>query len=140
MNNDEELSRCMAQIEQYKEQMNTLEMQSSYLQAAILEYNKAKMTLEQLSKVDKDVETLIPIGGGVFIDAKSNKESQPLVDIGSGYVTSRTYQETIKKIDVRIENLEKTQEKIVNMMQQIQSDATELSAKAQKLMSNQKTN
>ena len=45
MTQDEELTKYLAQIEQYKEQMNNLEMQSQYVQSAIMDYNKAKITM-----------------------------------------------------------------------------------------------
>ena len=75
MTKDEELAKYMAQIEQYKEQINTLEMQNSYLQAAIADYNKAKITLEQLDKTDKNtpeqvycneynIDIVFQVGGG----------------------------------------------------------------------------
>ena len=42
MTKDEELTRYMTVIEQYKEQMSSLETQSSYIQAAVADYNKAQ--------------------------------------------------------------------------------------------------
>ena len=82
MNKDEELNRYMVQIEQYKEQMNQLEMQFQYLHAALADYNKAKLTLENLSNADTGSEVLLPIGGGVFIDATAKNTSKVLMDIG----------------------------------------------------------
>ena len=69
MTKDEELTKYMALIEQYKEQMNSIETQFSYLQAAINDYNKAKITLEQLSNTESGAEILLPIGGCTFINA-----------------------------------------------------------------------
>jgi len=133
MNKDEELQRYMIQIEQYKEQLSNLEMQISYIQSAVAEYNRAKVTVENLEKLDKETEMIIPIGGGAFINAKPTKSSKVLVDIGSGYVAEKNYEDAAKKIDERIEMLEKTHEKIKSMMEQLESEATEVSQKAQKL-------
>ena len=137
MTQDEELSRYMYQIEQYKEQLNQLDMQSQYLQAALMDYNKAKLTLENLKKRDKDLEVLLPIGGGTFIDASAKKSSKVLVDIGSGLVSEKNYDDAIKKIDERVKNLEKTQEKLAHMIEQVQEAATNISTKAQKIISEQ---
>jgi len=137
MTQDEELSRYMYQIEQYKEQLNQLDMQSQYLQAALMDYNKAKLTLENLKKTDKDLEILLPIGGGTFIDASAKKSSKVLVDIGSGLVSEKNYDDAIKKIDERVKNLEKTQEKLAQMIEQVQQEATNISTKAQQIMSEQ---
>ena len=137
MNKDEELNRYMVQIEQYKEQMSQLEMQFQYLHAALADYNKAKMTLENLSNVDTGSEVLLPIGGGAFISATAKNTSKVLMDIGGDLVTEKTPEDVIKKIDERLENLEKTQVKMNEMMQNLQNEAAEVSAKAQKLVSEQ---
>ena len=137
MNKDEELNRYMVQIEQYKEQMSQLEMQFQYLHAALADYNKAKMTLENLSNADTGSEVLLPIGGGVFIGATAKNTSKVLMDIGGDLVTEKTPEDVIKKIDERLENLEKTQEKMNEMMQNLQNEAAEVSAKAQQLISEQ---
>ena len=134
MTKDEELAKYSVLIEQYKEQMNSLEMQSQYLQAAIADYNKAKITLEQLSNTDTGTEILLPIGGSTYIDAATKNTSKVLFDIGGGIVTEKTSEEAIKKIDKRIEDLQKTQEKLIEMMQNLQNEATEVTAKAQKLL------
>jgi len=137
MNKDEELNRYMVQIEQYKEQMGQLEMQFQYIHATLADYNKAKMTLENLSNADVGSEVLVPIGGGAFIGATAKNTSKVLMDIGGNIVTEKTPEDAIKKIDERLENLEKTQEKMNEMIQNLQNEATEISAKAQKIISEQ---
>jgi prefoldin alpha subunit len=137
MNKDEEFQRYMIQIEQYKEQLNNLEMQMSYMQSALAEYNRAKITVENLEKLEKETEMIIPLGGGAFINAKPNNCSKVLVDIGAGYVTEKNYEDAVKKIDERIKMLEKTQERIQSMMEQLEAEANELSQKAQKLANEQ---
>lgn len=134
MTKEEELSQCMYQIEQYKEQLNQLDMQSQYLQSAIMDYNKAKIALEQLEKTDKEVDMLVPIGGGTFLDSKVNNSSKVLVDIGMGYVAEKKNDDAIKKINERIKELEKTQDRLNEMIEQVQSEAAAVSAKAQELM------
>ena len=137
MANDEEISRCMMIVEQCKQQMSQLEMQAQYIQAAIVDYNNAKITLEKLSELETETDMIIPIGGGVFIDATVKKQGKPLVDVGSGIVVEKTYEDAIKKIDERVEEIEKSQVKLEEMMQQIQAQATEADAKAQELMGEQ---
>ncbi len=130
---DDELTKYMMVIEQYKEQLNNLETQYSYLQAAILEYNKAKLTIEKLNESEKDSEILFPIGGGAFIEGSAKNKSKILIDIGSGLVTEKKSDEAIKKVEKRIEELNKTQQRVAEMMEQLQAEATEITAKVQKL-------
>ena len=135
MTKDEELTKYMTLIEQYKEQMSSLETQSSYMQAAITDYNKAKLTIEQLSKTGKGEEILLPIGGSTYIKAATIDSSQVLFDIGAGVVTEKSLDDTIKNIDKRIEDLQKTHERLVEIMQNLQNEASEISQRAQNLIS-----
>ena len=133
MTKEEELGNCLALIEQYKEQINSLEMQSSYVQAIVAEYNKVKITLEQMGKNDKKVDVLLPIGGSTFIQANVNDTSKVLFDIGAGIVSEKTLPDAIKKIDERVADLQKTQEKLLTIIQNLQKEASQISDKAQKL-------
>lgn len=135
MTKDEELAKYLSIIEQYKEQLNNLEMQSSYIQSAILDYNKAKITLENLKNTEKDKEILLPIGGSTFINANIKDPSNVLFDIGAGLVTEKKTEEAIKNIDKKIEEFQKTQEKVSAVMQNLQNSSAEITAKAQKLLS-----
>ena len=79
MKNDEEISRCMMIVEQCKQQMSQLEMQAQYIQAALTDYNKAKITLEKLGELDSETDMIIPIAGGIFIDATAKKAGKSAV-------------------------------------------------------------
>ena len=138
MSKDEELTKYFTLIEQYKEQINSIEMQSSYIQAIINEYNKVKITLEQIVKIEKGSEILLPLGGSTFIEANIINPSKVLFDIGAGIVIEKTSNDAIKKIDERIVDLQKNQEKILTIMQNLQNEAMEVSAKAQKLLGEEK--
>ncbi len=138
MSKDEELAKYLTLIEQYKEQINSVEMQSSYIQAIINEYNKVKITLEQIAKIKKESEVLLPLGGSTFIEANITDPSKVLFDIGAGIITEKTSINAINKIDERIVDLQKTQEKLITIMQNLQNEATEVSARAQNLLNQEK--
>jgi len=134
MTQDEELTKYLALIEQYKEQINSLDMQSQYVQSAIMDYNKAKITLQNLKKKEKDKEILLPIGGSTFLSANLKDPSNVLFDIGAGIVAEKKTDDAIVQIDKRIEELQKTQEQISSVLQNLQNASAEVSAKAQKLL------
>jgi len=135
MTKEEELQKYMVLIEQYKEQLNSLDIQFSYLQNAIMDQTKAKMTLEHLGKGNTGVDVLLPIGGGAFIDATAKKTTKVLFDIGDGIVIEKSSDDVINTMDKRIKNLQQTEEKISDMVQKLQKEASEVTDKAQKLMS-----
>jgi len=137
MTKEDELNKYMAQIEYYKEQINQLETQIQYLQAAINDYSRAKITLEKLDKTADGTEVLLPIGGSTYINSITKTPSKVLFDIGNGIITEKTSKDAIKKIKERTEQLQKTQDKIGTMIEQLQEEAGQISAKAQELLSKQ---
>ena len=134
MTKDEEIARNMSLIEYYKEQLSSIDMQVQYLQAAVADYHKAKMTVDQLDKTEGATDILVPVGLGVFINASIENTSKVLVDIGAGLVTEKTVDGAVKKIDERIESLQENQKRLLSLAQQIQTEAAELSNKTQKLI------
>lgn len=138
MANEENLNRYMTLIERYKEQINSLQEQSSYLQSAINEYNKAKITVQKLGETEKNTEVLLPIGGGTYVNAKAADPSKLLVDIGGGIVTERNTDKAVEKIDSRIDEIKERREQISSTIDQLQEEADEISTKARELMSQER--
>jgi len=134
MTKEEEASKYMMIVEQCKEQLSQLDMQSQYIQATIMDYNKARLTIEQLNKLEKEIEMIFPIGGGTYLNSITKKQEKILVDIGAGIITEKTYDEAIKKIDEKIQNIEKSLAKLGEMMQNIQKQGEEAAGKAQELI------
>ena len=134
MAKEEEITRNLTMIEYYKEQLSSIDMQAQYLQAAIADFHKAKITVEQLHKASDQSEILIPIGGGTFLNGTLTDHSKVLVDIGAGLVTEKTVDAAVKKIEERIKDLRENQEKLMSLAQKIENEATELSQKTQQMM------
>ena len=134
MAKEEEITRNLTMIEYYKEQLSSIDMQTQYLQAAIADFHKAKITVEQLHKTSDQSEILIPIGGGTFLNGTLTDHSKVLVDIGAGLVTEKTVDAAVKKIEERIKDLRENQEKLMSLAQKIENEATELSQKTQQMM------
>jgi prefoldin alpha subunit len=138
MTQEDEITKNLSLIEYYKEQLNNLELQSQFLQAAIADYQKAKMTIQELNNVNNNTDIFVPVGSGAFIDASIKDTSKILLDIGAGYVTEKPAEEAVKKIEERIERLQENQKKLMEIVQQVQEQAIELSNKTQQLMAESK--
>jgi prefoldin alpha subunit len=131
---EEEITKNLALIEYYKEQLNAIDYQTQFMQAALADYYKAKITIEQLQKTDEKSDILIPVGGGSFINGSIKDASKVLVDIGAGLVAEKTIEDAIKKIDERIKNLQEKQERLLSTAQKLHEESDELSQKTQKLV------
>lgn len=133
MNQEEEFQRYAAMIDYYKSQLESIENQQNYLQAAIMDYQKAKLTVEKLSETKSGKEILIPIGGGVYTYATSKKPSKVLADIGSGIVIEKNPKDASGIIDKRIDSLQSDQQSLSQMSEQIKNQMNEISKKAQEI-------
>lgn len=135
---DEEITKNLTMIEYYKEQLGSIDIQIQYFQAAVADYQKAKLSIEQLDKTKGKPDILIPVGTGIFVYASAKETSKILIDIGDGIVAEKTVDEALKKVDSRIEVLQKNQEKLLAMAQQMQQEAVDLSNKTQALINETK--
>ena len=138
MTNEDELQKNMTLIEYYKEQLQTLEYQFSLIQTTIADQTRAKITLEKLNGVKDESELLLPIGGGAFINAKIMNSSKTLYDVGEGIVVEKSIEDAINKIDIRIKELQQTEEKISTMAQQIQNELNNTSNIVETLLAKSK--
>ena len=133
MNQEEEFQRYAAMVDYYKSQLESIENQQKYLQAAVMDYQKAKLTIEKISETKSGKEILIPIGGGIYTYASSKKPSKVLADIGSGIVIERKPKDALGIIDKRINGLQSDKQSLTQMAQQIQNQMQEISKKAQEI-------
>lgn len=129
----EDKETCVALIEAYKEQLEALEGQSAYLQAMVNDYLKAKITIENLEKLEKG-EILLPIGGGIYVPAVCEKVEKVLVAEGADVVIEKDLKSTIESIDKRIRDLQETISRIGETYQKIQDRIEELTRKLRELL------
>lgn len=123
----------LAMIDLYREQMESIETQSAYIQAIINDYTKAKVTIENLEKRGEG-EILIPIGGGVFIPAKCEKVSEVLVSEGADIVIKKDLQSAKESIEKQIEILRENLKQLNETYQKIQKRINELTEKLREIM------
>jgi prefoldin alpha subunit len=133
MTQEEEFQRYAALVDKYESQLASIENQYNYLQAAIMDYQKAKFTIEKLAETKSGKELLIPIGGGIFTFAASKKPSKVLADVGGGVVIEKNPKDAIRIIDKRIMGLQANQESLTEMSNQIQKQIQTISEKAHEI-------
>ncbi len=134
MTKDEEITRNLTLIEYYKQQLESIDLQLQYLQSTLAEYQRAKVTVEQMHTADDNSPLLIPVGAGTFINASLTNASNVLIGVGAGVVVEKTIDEAVIKLDERMKRIQENLEKMVSLGQKVQSDAEDLSRKTQQMM------
>ncbi len=134
MTKEEDITKNLTLIEYYKQQLESIELQLQYLQSTLMEYQRAKITVEQLNSVDDNSEILMPVGGGAFLNGSLKNASNVLIGVGAGIIVEKTVEEAMGKLDQRITRIQENLDKMASLGQKIQCDAEELSRKTQKMM------
>jgi prefoldin alpha subunit len=134
MTKEEEITRNLTMIEYYKQQLESIDLQVQYLQSTLADYQRAKMTVENLHTFDENTDLLIPIGGGTFVNGSLKNSSNVLIGIGACLVVEKPVDQAVVKLDERIKRISENIEKMLALGQKIQSDAEELSEKTQHMM------
>jgi prefoldin alpha subunit len=134
MTKEEEITRNLTLIEYYKQQLESIDMQLQYLQTTLADYQRAKMTVEQLDTVSENADMLIPVGAGTFVNGSLKNASNVLIGVGAGLVIEKPVEAAITKLDERMKRIQENIEKMLSLGQKIQSDAEELSEKTQHMM------
>jgi len=114
MAKDEEITRNLTLIEYYKQQLESIDMQLQYLQSTLADYQRAKLTVEQLHAADENSEVLIPVGAGTFINGSLKNASNVLIGVGAGLVVEKTVDEAVLKLEERMKRIEENLEKMAS--------------------------
>jgi prefoldin alpha subunit len=134
MAKDEEITKNLTLLEYYKQQLESIDVQLQYLQSTLTDYQRAKLTVDQLNGADENAEVLIPVGAGTFVNGTLKNASNVLIGVGAGIVVEKTIDEAVQKLDERMKRIQENLEKMASLGQKIQSDAEELSRKTQQMM------
>jgi len=130
---EEDANTYLAMIDLYRGQMESIEMQSTYIQAIINDYMKAKTTIENLEK-EKDENILIPVGGGIFIPAKCRDVSEVFVSEGADIVIKKDLKSAKESIEKRIHMLNESLRQLNETYQKLQERVNELSEKLREIL------
>ena len=129
-----EVSRYLALLEMYKDQIESLANQSQIIQAMIEEYNRTKITLDKISNVEDGTEVLVSIGGGAFVNANIKDTKKIVYNIGAEVMVEKTIDDAIRGIDERIDLLYNNLQKVIETTQKLEEAATQISEKVQEMI------
>ena len=129
-----EVSRYLALLEMYKDQIESLANQSQIIQAMIEEYNRTKITLDKINNVEDGTEVLVSIGGGAFVNANIKDTKKIVYNIGAEVMVEKTIDDAIRSIDERIDLLYNNLQKVIETTQKLEEAATQISEKVQEMI------
>jgi len=121
---DEEIRQAEMIFESSRSQLEYLEENARMIGASIAEHMRTRETLENYGDAG---EMLVPIGAGVFINAKPVKADKALVSVGAGASVEMGTKDAIAHVERNIEKLNaargKATERIAQIKEQMKSIA-----------------
>lgn len=131
-----EMEMGLAQMEQIKSAVGSLNMQKESLEAVIDDYKKAVEVLEKL-KEGPESNIMLPIGGMVYLKAKIETEPHPIVDQGRGVMMEMEIAPALKRIEERSNRVRDSVGTIDERIKELMDRYDDVSKQTQQMYQNQ---
>jgi len=104
-NNEEQKAYLEFQI--LSQQINQLQHQINSINTSVMELKSLETTLDEIKKVKKDNNLLIPLGNNIFIKGKLENNNELIMGVGSKTLVKKELSEAKELIEDQIKELEK---------------------------------
>ena len=135
---ENQLRQLVTEMRMMEGTVNTLQQRLQVVLASVSELRLAKQSLGDLKDIESGSNLLVPVGGAAFIKASLGDIDKVVVGIGADVSLEMEYDDAVKDVDERLQEMEKAQNSIEQQLGQImaqleahQSVAERLSAEIQ---------
>jgi prefoldin alpha subunit len=116
---EKQLRRLVTEIRMMEGTVQILEQRLQLLTASIAELRLAQGSLGDLKSAEPGSNLLVPVGGGVFMDAKLGDITKVVVGIGAGVSVEMGYDKAVGDIGERLQEMEKAQASVQDQLGQV---------------------
>jgi len=122
----EKLLSLQLELEQIYLKLEAIREESALLGKYELEYTVTKTTIENLKKISLNEESLVPIGGGVYLKTKILDNEKVLMNVGAGVYIETNIDDVIEKIDKALESIQKRRKELTELSLKLSKKAEEI--------------
>jgi prefoldin alpha subunit len=116
---EKQLRRLVSEIRMMENTVQILEQRLQLLEASIAELHLAQGSLGDLKDVEPDSNLLVPVGGGVFMNARLGDLGKVIVGIGADVSVEMEYGKALEDVGGRLQEMEKAQESVQEQLGQV---------------------
>lgn len=102
---DQQLQAYLYEFKMMESRLSEITNQREMLIRTLMDIRGGLSTLKGLDKLSSS-EVLIPIGGGVFVNAKTPPSNKFLIGIGANVIVEKNKENTVKFVESRINEIE----------------------------------
>ena len=129
MSDRENLAGLVYEQRRIVELIETLYNEINVLERSLMEHQSALDILKMYREAElKDFETLLPVGGGVYLPVNISKPDKVVVGVGAGVFLEKSIEDAIGHIEKSMENLKQAVENRVKTLNQLKNRYEEVSA------------
>ena len=115
----DQLRQLITEMRMMEGSVNTLQQRLQMVLSSVSELRVAKQSLEGLKDITTGSNLLVPIGGAAFVNASLGDFEKIVVGIGADVSLEMSYDDAVKDINERLEEMEKAQGSIEQQLTQI---------------------
>ena len=116
---EKQLRRLVTEMRMMEGSVDALNQRLQFLTVSISELRLAQNSLRDLKGIESGNPILVPVGGGVFMDAQLGDISKVVVGIGAGVSVERDYEKAVEEIGERLQEIEQAQGAVQQQLGQI---------------------
>ncbi|WP_295722558.1 prefoldin subunit alpha [uncultured Methanobrevibacter sp.] len=135
MDDQQKLQQMVSELSAYRNQAELLQQQVEAIQASLAELEVLKTTIDDMAGKGS-AESLVPIGGGAFMEGEITNTDYVVMSIGAGIAVKQTVDEAKVTIDSQSEELKENLDNTLKSLQQVTDVIAQLQPAAEKLSKN----
>jgi len=116
---EKQLRRLVTEMRMMEGSVDALNQRLQFLTVSLSELRLAQGSLRDLKGVESGNPLLVPVGAGVFMDAKLGDISKVVVGIGADVSLEMEYEKAVEEIGERLQEMEKAQGAVQQQLGQI---------------------
>lgn len=116
---EKQLRRLVTEMRMMEGSVDALNQRLQFLTVSISELRLAQNSLRDLKDIKYGNPLLVPVGGGVFMDAQLGDISKVVVGIGAGVSVEMDYDKAVEDIGERLQEMEQAQGAVQQQLGQI---------------------
>lgn len=125
---ERELARLIIEQRRILQNIEAIYSEVVLLERAILERQSALVSLREYKDSKEECESLVPLGGNIYLPSKLIPGKQALVGVGANIYISKSIDDAIMYVDKAINQLNQLYQNRVSLLNELRKKYDELTA------------
>ena len=123
---ESEIKEKYMELQLFDQQIKNAHQQIQTLEQQLMELNNVLLTLDEVKKLEKNAEILIPLTTGIYAKGTLQDTSEFTVNVGADVAVKKDFESTKKLINQQIQEVTQVQQKMVVEVQEIVTKAKKI--------------